>query len=266
MGVATKIVFYVVPVVLLIFVVLIFFAQEGIWEDTKDIILGIKEELPNVDAGFGLEELSADEADVPKVHQNSIRKLNATIMEKMLGENKKNCFANYEGFFDLGEQGTTVQLELMGDKTVLRVSGGAGGKQIVTDLRFEIPGMVPCVIAGEPNVAERFYQTFLSREGESYPYYKAVSGIKINYDDGSYFGLEGNHITVDGFGEEPVNDEGDNFQDNGWLFTPDGKHICFFPTNKVMAANDDGIAKNRFTSGIYQSIPNGIKRKELKLC
>ncbi len=264
MGAATRIIFYLIPLVFLIIVTVIFFGQKGAWEDLKDAVLSAKEIFPEVKVG--LEEQKAD-VSIPALHQEQIGKLLETI-KSMLGPGKENCFANYGGFTDLGEKGTSLTLELKGDKTILTVRGGAGGKQIITDLYQEFSAVVPCAIAGPGDVSERFFNYFIKGEEKLlYPYYHPVNSLAIFY---GARGGDGNRISVGDFDSDTVNDEADNLEDNGWLFTPDGQHICFFPTNKISNFDDDGIANEWFTPGEENSIPNRIKegKKEgkVKLC
>lgn len=262
MGVAGKIIFLVVPLIFLIVVVLIFFGETGSWEELKDIVLGIESVLPKV--GVGLEELKG-EVSIPAQHQTAILDLKSTIIDKMLKPGKVNCFEKFNGFSDLGEQGTTLEFALQGDKTVLTVGGGAGGKQIITDLRTEFPGMTPCVIAGGQIVTERFFTYFIEgqRERLNQPYYQPVSSIKIYY---STTHRNGNKIEVADFGDNAVNDESKNFESDGWLFTPDGKNICFFPTNWGTNHDEDGIANEWFTLDEENSIPSRIERGDLARC
>ena len=48
MGYATKLVFYIIPLILLMVVVTIFFGQSGVWEDLKGTILETKNVAPNI--------------------------------------------------------------------------------------------------------------------------------------------------------------------------------------------------------------------------
>lgn len=256
MGVISKIVLgLTLPIVLLLVVLAIFFiGEEGAWEELKDLVLGAKEVLPEV--GFGLEELTTEEAGIPTEQSEAILSLAKAIKRLMDG---KDCFANFGVLPELGEKGTTIRLDLVGDKTILSVLGGAGGKQVVTDLRFEFPGMKPCVIAGSEAVTERFYNHFIGGKQKLFPYYQAVNSIVV-FNDGD------NVIRVKEFGDKAVNDEGNNFENNGYIFTPDGVHICLFPTNYYRNNDEDGIANEWFGKGETNSIPNRVERGELTEC
>ncbi len=255
-----RIIYYIIPIVLLFVILGIFFGGSGVWESVKSAALKVKDILPEF--GVGLESLSSN-ASLPEEHSSQIVHLGETI-NQMLGEGKEYCFANFGGFSELGEKGASLALEQVGDKTVLTVSSGAGGKQVITELRREFPKMVPCVIAGRSRVAENFFNFFVSGEKQLiYPFYQEVSSLQISYDTGR---ANGNRITVADFGQEAVNGESNNFESQGWLFTPDGKHICFFPTNFNVNYDQDGIANEWFAEDEDNSIPNKIQRGELKTC
>ena len=169
----------------------------------------------------------------------------------MLGKGKENCFVQYTTFSDLEEKGTSLQFKSEGDKTFLTVYAGAGGKQVITDLSGEIPDMKLCVIAGVGGVAEHFFSHFLQGKQELiYPYYQPVASFSI-----SNKGISVPELDVD-----------NSLEDNGWLFTPDGKNICFFPTNAVSDYDGSGIDNDYFTPDEQNSVPNRIKQGKLKLC
>ncbi|HLC71765.1 MAG TPA: hypothetical protein VJI32_07175 [Candidatus Nanoarchaeia archaeon] len=262
MGVAEKILFLVIPIIFLIVVVIIFFGETGSWEELKETVMGIESVLPK--GRIGLEELEGD-ASIPADHRTQILDLSSTIKDTMLDPGNVNCFEKFSDFSNLGESGTTLEFALQGDTTVLTVSGGAGGKQIITDLRTEFLGMTPCVIAGGQIVTERFFTYFIAgqRERLNHPYYQSVSSIKIYYNTGN---RNGNKIEVPDFGENAVNDESKNFESDGWLFTPDGKNICFFPTNWGNDHDEDGIANEWFTNDEENSISSQIERGDLARC
>ncbi len=271
MATVSRIISYIIPLVLLVLVGVIFLSEAGAWGDLKEAVLSIGEVLNDFLPKFsiGLEEQKAEVA-IPDEHQQSIVKLTETI-SSMLGPGKENCFANYGSFPDLGEGGTSLAFESKSDHTALTVYGGAGGKQIITGLYKEIPSMKPCVIAGTFGESDRFFEHFLIGGKLEHPYYRAVNFLTIYYTSGA--GIDGNHIYVADFGSEPVNDEGDNLEDGGWLFTPDGEHICFFPTDKsglVFETSDDGMASAIFLEKRVVSKERTIRYRinigELKLC
>lgn len=198
-------------------------------------------------------------------HQEELQSLKATI-EKMLASNKKNCFANYGGFSDLGEKGTSINIVHKPEKgTVFSVYGGVDGLQYISESSFEIEGMEPCVIAGDRVIVSGFFFKFIKPEVEGVsPYYNPVSGIKISYvTEGC---TDGNKITVPSFGNKAPNDECDNLKDGGWLFTPDNGNICFFPTGGTPPFGNYGLNSKYFTSEIKQTIPNRIAEGTLEEC
>src|SRR3989344_9647947 len=230
MGTVSKVFLFLIPLVVLVVVLAILFRpEEGLFDKVKGLILGAKDILPAV--SVGLEEQKA-EVTVPDLHKTEILELGNTL-QGMLGSGKENCFANYGGISELSEAATSLRFELRGDNTFLTVYGGAGGKQVITDLSVDFPDMKPCVIAGAGGVSKNFFKYFIEGEKLTYPYFSPVNSLTLISDS--------NDINVPDF--DLVND----LEENGWLFTPDGEHICFFPTNTVADYNDEGIDNDYFT-------------------
>ena len=226
MNLISRIIFFVVMIFAAFFILTITLGPEGLLAKTR---VGIDKIDFNPTENLTLGE----KISIPEVHVNEINSLNNTII-KMMSSTKNNCFANYGGFTELGEGGTSIIMNYNSQKgsTQFMIMGGAGGKQVATDLLFEIEGMIPCVIAGNKNVVQNFDSSFLNilplKQKTIVPnHYLAVQEIKIFYNTD---GRNGNHIEVPQFGRDIVNDEGNNFLDAGMLYTPDNKHICFFPT------------------------------------
>ena len=124
---------------------------------------------------------------------------------------------------------------------------------MITDLRFEFPGMKPCVIAGHSTVTKNFYDRFISEGAEKIPYFRPVNSMTIAFEEGTTIN-DGNVIRVSEFDADTVNDENDNLEDGGYIFTPDGIHFCFFPTNYAYNYDKDGMDNDYFTSGGTNSI------------
>ena len=257
MGTVSKVFMLLIPLVILLVVLAILFRpEEGLFNKAKGLILGAKDVLPNV--SVGLEEQKA-EVTISDNHRAQIVSLGNTI-NSMLGEGKENCFGRYEQFSELGEKGTSLTFELQGDKTLLTVHGGAGGKQTIPDLPKQFPGMKPCVVAGPGEEAAHFVSHFIKGEELIYPYYSPVSSLTI-FTDPSV--LDENSVRV------PELELKNDLDDRGWLFTPDGQYVCFFPTNDFNNDGEDGIGKAKFTlSGFFvkKSVPYRINQGELQQC
>ena len=244
MGTVTKIFEYLIPIVILIVILTILFGGKGLFTKAKEVILGAKDLLPTVKVG--LEEQKA-EVTIPDVHREQIYNLKKTI-EFMLGEGRENCFAKYNTFSEVGEIPTSLTFELRGDKTILRVKSGSGGKQDIKDLDTEFLGMKPCVIAGEGDEVAHFESYFLEGKKQLiYPYFRPVNSLTI---------FSTHKISASDLEEQDLDD-------NGYLFTPDGEYICFFPTG------GDGIAEKEFTQSAFfseTSIPVRINEGKLQMC
>jgi len=241
--------------------------QSGGLEGIKEVALGAKEYLPDVEVG--LDELSAERVALPVEIQKDVTSLKETL-QKMAASNKINCFAKFDGFrSELGNDDSTISLSFVYDpsKELTRVSVNKE-KSLRSDV-FEVKGMKPCVIAGtggNRNIAENFYNYFIDGKLQFEPYYKWVQMVNIYYRD-KWNELGGNKIEILEFGAEPVNDEGNNFQSKGFLFKGREGEICFFPTIKgvLSGANDDGIAEEWFTNAEQNSISNRLARNEERM-
>ena len=244
----------------LLIIALFVYGGEGIIGKVKEALLGEKDVLPKV--SVGLEEQKA-EVTIPDEHREQILNLQKAIVLMLSGKDRgvtnENCFADYGGFSALGEEGgTSVTFESRGDKAVMKVFAGSGGKQTIDDLSAEFSGMKPCVVALTGDKVDNFVAHFLEEEELVYPYYSDVNLLTISY---STKGINGNRISAPDL--ELVN----VLDDEGYLFTPDGKSICFFPTYQVGGTGYDGLAKGLTNGGIFaDSIPAKIKEGKLSMC
>jgi hypothetical protein len=244
----------VILVALMLIIISIFFSGDGLMGDVKDSVFEtidwVKQFLPTF--GIGMDQLSSD-TSVTAEHRDQILSLNQTIW-KMLDSTNTGCFENFGDFSELGEGGATLTFTQTSSSVDLMVSGGAGGKQFDTSLSISFPGMQLCVIAGPNGIADNFYDHYVDSKEIKVPYYYPVTGINIYYTKDE--GKNGNVIRVFDSGGEPViKDQGNNFESEGWLFKPTEGHICFFPTNDHVNANDNGMADEWFTSKEEDSIP-----------
>jgi hypothetical protein len=232
-----KLVYYIIPLVVLVLVAVWQFGPSGLLEGVKDAMGVIVAIAPNVTVGS--DELGAEKLMLPKEHEDAIKKLVET-MEKMKNSGEEGCFAKYGVLPNLGEKGTVISLE----EDEIEISrGGQIVEDLTKELRGKMKGFKLCVIAGKKNnknVAEEFYNKFLEVDGE------------IHED---YFLLI-NDLTIASEGDRNIIKYGEtfhDFEDGGWLFTPDGKHICFFPTYEspsfleVCYGHEQGLDNNCFS-------------------
>ncbi|MBT4539429.1 hypothetical protein HOC32_04045 [Candidatus Woesearchaeota archaeon] len=213
--------------------------EDGVLAKVVGFFGGVRDSIPDVVGG---DELEGEIADVPQGHRAAIMRLNDTIYE-MLDSDKQNCFASYGGFPNLNEGGgTSISLSSSSQGTAVSVTGGAGGRLVVADLRFEIEGMSPCVIAGSESVMDNFEDIFLEEDSwadkerrlqSNQNHYTPVGSLTITSDDDT------NKLVVSSLG---VNS---NFEDAGLLYKVDDRYICFFPTVRgdadCDASKSDGI-------------------------
>lgn len=225
-----KLVYYLIPLIVLVLIVMWQFGPEGLFDDMKDAVKGIVEMTPEI----GAEEIEAAEVQLSEDQLDSINSLEQVITLMLSSENN-NCFQRYEQFPSLEENNVLIEFDYADGETTLIVKKGEEHRLI--DEVVEIKEMVPCVIAGESggeDISENFYYTFLDKDLSRVkgPVYFSVDSISMAFDTS---GFDENRID---FGDGFV-----DFEDEGWLFTPDNKHICFFPTvdgdNDEDGLNDD---------------------------
>ncbi|MBT4805169.1 hypothetical protein HON71_03280 [Candidatus Woesearchaeota archaeon] len=271
--ISQKLVLYIIPIIVAAFLLFNYYGgDESAFESLKSGVDSAKEYVPNI--SIGDKGLSASKPDISTEHKAQLTNLKNAI-EKMLSSSEKNCFANYGGFSPLGEKGTSIVMTRSDGGTKFRVLGGAGGDQLVTDLSFEIEGMIPCVIAGDSTITKNFDKSFLTGKSIVDNHFRNVNSITLHYYEGATLACKnGNQILVPELGKDIVNDECFNFQDAGIIYTPDNEHICFFPTILGDAAgNCDGSSAEGLDNDCLGedpdediAIPRQVREGKLKTC
>ncbi|MBS3123610.1 hypothetical protein J4437_03155 [Candidatus Woesearchaeota archaeon] len=283
MGWEGKLIFWIIPLVALVILVMIYFGDNSLFEELKMNVGGIldtsKKFLPDVK--LGEDELQANKPTIPEEQFQAIEKLKQIILSMKTDAQKNtqsNCFGNYLDLNYLNSQGppldygtggglpalgsTIIELKEENGDTYLKIKGiGPGGNWEYSNEKLE--RVTPCVIAGADNVAENFYRSFINTEkaGSISNYYLDVDQITI-FQDGT------NKITFTKESQSITNE----IKDGGWLFTPDGNRICFFPTADYWwaEADDEGLEERFFDSSSdsenIKSIPTLINQKKLALC
>ncbi len=274
MGSTTKIFLIVIPLVSLFILGLIYFGPSGALDKLKGSAESLKDYVPDV--SIGADQLTAKEAGISAEHQQALSTLK-TNLEKIT-KSSGPCFAYYTtagGLPELKEQGTSITFSYDSnkDETTIITYGGAGGKQIVTDLSFTIPKMKLCVIAGTEEVTSTFAGVYLNTllweekiKKDLSKTYQLVNNIKIIYHPCTLL-KSANHIEVPELGIGIDHNECNNLQDYGIIYTPDGSHICFFPT--VYGGNDkDGLNNDYLGESPFDaiSIPKQLNEGKLKKC
>ncbi|MBI2573381.1 hypothetical protein HYV86_05955 [Candidatus Woesearchaeota archaeon] len=260
-----KVVGVAVLIIIMVLLLLWAYGPNGSFTKAKDSTHNAKNFVD-----IGVSETPGTKPAIPSSHEKVIMQLKKTIT-LMHNAKESYCFARYNerigesGFPDLGEEGTSLVLASGKNKEgkegmSIKVLGGVGGIQEVS---YEfIEGVKPCVIAGtrndaygrEVNVAGNFYEAYvrfpdvpfaIKKESMLRDYamhYFPVETLTITRSSG--LDATGNAIraTVNSaLGLVEINDEGNNLLDGGLLYTPDKKHICFFPTTvgDVTCSGDD---------------------------
>ena len=268
-----KLAMYLIPIVVLVILVMAFYSDGGLFGNLKSGTNDTLSYLPDV--SFGAEEVEPTKPTLPSNHQKAVDKLVKT-MKEMKDSGNQNCFGNYGGLPELGEQGTLLQFSQDGDDVVL-VAGTEGG--IVQAHREVIEDVKLCVIAGTESKMENFHNIFLNDKSwdekenlikTNNDYFNPVSNtIQIYY---STKGKNGNIIRIHELGENEGKDGINNFQDAGIIYTPDGEHICFFPTVQgdltCDGSNDKGLDNDCLGNDLAEdiNIRNQLNNGKLNWC
>lgn len=244
----------VLPLIVFALIVSLVFGKTGLGNNVKDLVMGVSKYGPDVEVG--LDELEGGKATLEEGHTSSVNGLRSTI-NRMLQSSENNCFDKFGGFGSVlgdGDKTASVSMVFETGKTSFFIKNKFGQTVEI----FEIDGMQPCVVAGTEEITKNFFEYYIEKKGNrKNPYYKQVNGINIIYQED---GLNGNAIRVPEFQDSAVNDEGENFESNGYLFKGSNNEICFFPTNKVYDHDEDGIANEWFNAGVTNSIPSQIQK------
>ena len=240
MVVSKKIIFYLIPLIVLIIMSLIYWGPEGSYQQLKDVVSGVKEYTPDITVG--LDELAAGETTLPSHLLREATALQNTLLA-MAKSNKTNCFQSFGGFSqELGEDETTASFLFTYNPAGNSTQVVIHEKKKVIYNKFDVPGMKPCVIAGLGGVAENFFKACIDGPCKNFktPYYQDVNSITIKYGEKR---RNGNIIRVNDQNWPPnaVNDESKNFENDGILFKGPNNQICFFPTNWIRNFDEDGI-------------------------
>ncbi len=251
-GTMEKIVGYVIPIAVLVFLIIYMYGGTGALNDVKEKVLGFADKYVDI----GKEEISS-QISLTSNQKGDLSALKASL-QKIVQSDKKNCFYNYGGLEDFGEDNNLeIILSYIGNGTQVHVKGGASTAQYVTSESFFIEGMKPCVIAGSKTVTSNFINKFLKPSGSiSSGYFTPVNGIKITYES-VVSRLDENRID---YGGGLI-----DFEGHEWLFSPDNEHICFFPTvdtwSDADGLNDDYLVDTNQQSSVPYKYTRGTLTK-----
>jgi len=230
MSFMNKLIFWIIPLVVLVILVIAFFGEESMFEGLKLAAKDVQDINP---FGIGAENVTPEKPTIPIEHQEAIVKLKSTIEQMKSSEG--NCFMNYQvkdygtgsGLPNLGEKGTSIVFKPgVENEYLMVVMGGEQGAMQVS--REKLSGFKPCVIAGKTHsgllVSDMFHNNFLKdpivKGGSSH---LPVSSVTIQYD--------GSNKIIYG-------SKSGDLKDSGWLFTPGGGYICFFPSFSSTGSNN----------------------------
>lgn len=261
MGVVTKLVFYIIPIVVLVLLIIFFYSDAGAFEKVKRAASTAEQYLPDI--SVGAKEITAEKPSIPENQQQAIVAFKEALL-RTKESSRVNCFTKFGGFPPLGEEGATLVIShiLSDEVTSVRVTGT---KQTLTDLSFEVPGMIPCVIGGGTEYTEKFYQNYLSPSLMADDSFTPISNdgiseISIQWNSGGVLETAANRIQYDATGFH-------DFKGQRWLYKPDAQHICFFPTDSSTSAIglDDYYFKD-FENPPEDTLQYKVRNGPLKQC
>lgn len=272
MEAATKVVLYIIPIVVLVLLVFFYFGPSGALDKLKKVSGGLENYVPAI----GTKELTAGKIDVGATQRSEFGELES-VVKSMVTSPHGPCFAYYKkGGFSNFESGSSITFsyDAAHDGTNVVVNGGPGGKQVVSDLSMTISKMKPCVVAGSAGIVRAFEEGYLNDKAWSdkviHPmHFKPVTQLKIEYFEGkTVLCKNANHIVVSELGIGVATNECDNLNDYGVLYTPDGVHVCFFPTVYTGSSDKDGLNDDYLGSNPTNSIsiPQQMMDGKLKMC
>ena len=246
MGFVNKLVFWIIPLIFLIIIVVAFFGEESLFDSVKRVVKGITSIVPEV--GIGAQTTPGEKPVLPADHKAAINSLRET-MEAMKG--KENCVAQYKPKLPpLGKPGTSIVFEKAPVGYHVIIKGGKEGVQDILDEAFDLNDIHLCVIAGDL-VAQSFYVSALTSD-QGKPTFKEINALSISFDSE-------NRIQYDGGNSE--------LRDNGWLYTPGENNICFFPTmdSSLEDYNNLGLHQ-KFLEGTGEGSVQYALSRTLRLC
>jgi len=276
-------VWWIISLMVLALLVLIilggkFYGPEGLFYGAKDAAEKLWNYTPNM--SVGIKEM---QASTPLLYEGAQQeaKVLQQVLKRMALPKNKNCFDYLPGGFaaDLGPEEAK--------SAIFSFEESAGGTQViiyseknVVYTSFNVPNIKPCVIAGPDNVAKNFFNFYIRRDNtyimedgklfindggykrEVY-YTTPVSKVEIYYNEQ---GKNGNVIRAPDLGGDMVNSAKNNLQSNGVLFKGRDGEMCFFPTNKIVNSDNDGINNDFFETDYTQSLRYKIDHNEISRC
>ena len=180
--------------------------------------------------------------ELPQPTKAALAELNSAIV-KAQSSSKSSCFVSYGQFPNL-------------DKTAITMRQASDGTSILTVSHNKIEAndylkkysLAPCVVASQSPTKN--FVNYITNQGFKEPLYRPVTSLQVSYQEGIIAG----GVNKINFGTGAI-----DLNDNGFLFKPTSRHICFLPTpddDTDCEASDEGISTGCFNQ-IYQKITQG---------
>jgi hypothetical protein len=242
--------FYIIPLVVLIILGVMIYGDNGLFPSLKKSASGMEDYLPNI--SFGAEGIEGIKPELVPETSKAVNDLINTIKSM---KDKQNCFVQYNQL-PLLKGKNKDSYKIIFTPEIITIMAGPEGKQVAETIKIE--GIKPCLIAGKINNDDviKLFQNYFDKEYYCGPGYDlnrenmyrcqelekevtytlksispSVESLMISYYDGWF----SNTNQLSGIDYE-----------NTWLYTPDGKNICFF--------NEGNFLNNELAYGIKKLI------------
>ena len=263
-----KLAMYILAILMGLFILAAFLGKGSFFEEVKLMTEDAVSTVDGyVDIKVGLDERPSSEVQIPFDQQRAVIQFLKSVSEM---EGKRNCFMNYrlpetvgkDGFPYFTEDGTKVVLKKEGSTMTIRVHDKGERESFDPELQVTSTTLEPCVISGTAegesegkDVASAFLEGLRSKRFSG-DYFLPVSSIVIQGSDDEEDGNILNYKYSDGVSDDIA------LHDAGWLFTPDGKHICLFPTS---GDREEGLDEDIFRDSDGLMVLKA-KQGELPIC
>lgn len=267
---------YILPIAVLFIFLYFFYGSDvsGLVKVKNFVTDMISSITPSVNIGAA--KIPGEKPTIPEEQRVAIEYLKTTISKMKTSANigVNGCFANYNPSFILRSNENQKQgFPPLKDTSLLLEKNPEGMRLIIkndlTEVSTEIiPGVNPCVVSGRDStgiIPANFHEKIIQGKdtvGNTFLPVTEINildgGTKIAYNRGANIDLE----------------------DGGFLYTPDGSHICFFPTKDFgidcsPSDNEDGLNDDCLGEGDYkvkvtakygESISSLLGAKKLSWC
>lgn len=242
--VAKKLIYYILPLVFIVLVVMWIWGPEAAWSGMKGAVKGVIEMAPNVT--IGAEEIRAKKIQVPKEVEKTYINLYSAL-ERAKESRMSKCVIQYDELSNLKD--FKIALNYLDGKMILNLM--TKKDQFVTELRKEIDGLKPCIVGGisgtvgHPEAAYNFFYNWI--DPRIYPKKKEFKTPEYNWFKDRIVIMDKETLVAAGR-EYDLEDEGLTYIDKkiNLLYKANDDAVCFLVTHDgdttcEDTADEDGV-------------------------